>query len=287
MTVRPSMRALLVGVVLLVTILAIWRYAGRDPSDPEGTDPAAPAVAPTDAELERIRAEIEAERAAEARRAAGDAATGRLLARASDFSHAQHRDVNCLQCHSMSDAHGTLRVTDARQCQECHHTQPLAATCTNCHREADFRGERLRMQLAFSPSVGGAATREILFAHAQHGSVSCTSCHTTPVTQAVTVGCTDCHEQHHRPENQCMACHTAPPRAAHTVLAHLGCSSSGCHSPLPAAIARVPRTRNFCLACHQELVDHERGANCADCHQLPPPRSAAAAGPSLLHGNLP
>jgi hypothetical protein len=38
----------------------------------------------------------------------------------------------------------------------------------------------------------------------------------------------------------------------------------------------VPRTREFCLVCHQTMVAHRPGGNCAQCHALPAPRSTPA-----------
>jgi hypothetical protein len=222
-----------------------------------------------------VRAEIEAQRAAEARARGEVDATRVARLTGTAFSHARHRDLPCVQCHDVADSHGAVTVTDPRQCRDCHHAEPVAANCARCHREADFAGERRTMTQRFETTVAQPVTRELVFAHVQHRDVPCTSCHQAPSTLAVVPGCADCHSDHHQPQVQCMACHIAPPRAAHTVLAHLGCTGSGCHDPVP--VAGVPRTRNFCLVCHQELVAHERGRNCADCHVLPPPRASAPA----------
>jgi hypothetical protein len=259
------------AALLVLALVGVRWLVTRRAAPPEPT-PAATVedtVAAPD-ELERLRAEIEAQRAAEAR-ARGEAIVARLSV--ATFSHAQHRDVACVQCHDITETHGRLTVTDLRQCRDCHHAQPLAANCARCHRESEFAGERRRMPQTFSTTVAPPVTREILFAHVQHRTVACVSCHREPVSLRVTVSCDDCHRDHHEPRMQCMACHIAPPRAAHTVQAHLGCTGSGCHDPAP--IAGVPRTRTLCLVCHQELVDHERGGSCADCHLLPPPRAAA------------
>jgi hypothetical protein len=270
---RPLVAA--VAAILVIAVgVGLWRAssgwrAERDERVRAGADTMTAGPA-TDAELERLRTEIEAERAAE-RGAAGRGALARVRLDG-PFSHARHRNVRCLDCHSMDEAHGTVTVASTEQCRSCHHTAPLTADCTRCHQEADFRGERRRVAQTFTLTVGDAVTRDLVFAHIQHRGTQCTACHGAPLTMAVTAECTDCHQEHHRPEAQCMGCHTAPPRAAHTVAAHLGCTAAGCHDPSP--VAGVPRTRPFCLSCHQELVDHERGLNCADCHTLPPPRGA-------------
>jgi hypothetical protein len=271
MTMPVRARVLLLGVSLIVAALVVWRLVATHPDDPAGGD--APAAMQPDAELERVRAQIEAERA---EAAVAERAAERIARIGIDFSHAVHRQLDCLDCHSVADTHGALAVTGLRQCRECHHAPPLAANCSGCHQAGDFVGERQRILQTFAPVVREPVARELFFAHAQHHTVACASCHVEPLTMAVTGTCRDCHEQHHQPQVQCMACHIVPPRDAHTAAAHLTCTAAGCHVTLAAPLARVPRTRPFCLACHQELVDHERGGNCADCHILPPPRAAGA-----------
>jgi hypothetical protein len=262
------------AAVLLVLGGVWWLTAQRRAASGDGV---AADTAAASAEHERVRAEIEAQRTAEAqgRDASPPDARARLLSR--DFSHTRHRELPCTQCHDVSESHGAVTVTDARQCRDCHHTEPLAANCARCHTASDFAGERRTVVQTFSTSVATSATRDLVFTHAQHGGVQCTACHQAPGSLAVVPGCADCHQEHHQPNLQCMACHTAPPRAAHTVQAHLGCTAAGCHDPAP--VTGVPRTRNFCLVCHQDQIDHERGGNCADCHRLPPPRAAAAPVP--------
>lgn len=273
---RGHVRIVLAGAAVLLLVLGVWWITGRR------STPSVDGTAARSAEQERVRAEIEAQRAAEAQGRAALSPDARARLVSSDFSHARHRELPCTQCHDVSQSHGAVTVTDARQCRDCHHTAPLAADCARCHTPADFTGERRTVAQTFSTSVATSVTRDLSFAHAQHGGVQCTACHQTPGTLAVVPGCADCHRDHHQPQLQCMACHTAPPRAAHTVEAHLGCTAAGCHDPAP--VAGVPRTRNFCLVCHQDQVDHERGGNCADCHRLPPPRAAALSAPAPTVG---
>jgi hypothetical protein len=274
---RGRVAAVLLAAVLVAGALLWWgTRSAPDPVPATGAalDDPAPADT-TDAERERLRADIAAHRAG------GAAPEQRLAGRtALQFAHAQHRDIQCLECHEVTDTHGALNVTDVRQCRECHHAPPLSATCTRCHRPAAFTGERRPVAVAFSPSVSAPVTRQLVFAHAQHATQRCTACHQEPVTLAVTVGCRDCHQDHHQPQVQCMGCHIASPRGAHTIVVHVGCTGSGCHDVLPAPIRQVPRAREFCLVCHQELVNHERGGNCADCHRLPPPGTAGGRTPA-------
>lgn len=204
-----------------------------------------------------------------------------------EFWHARHRDVECAACHSSEQAHGALTVTSVRDCRSCHHTAPVAATCTTCHSPAELRQPRYRVPQTVRLSVAPPKTRELPFSHRRHEAIACATCHTEPLTLRATAQCSGCHEEHHRPGTECLGCHTQPPATAHTVEAHLGCSGAGCHDPVPAGVRNVPRTRSFCLACHQDLVQHEPGGNCADCHRLPRPRPqgrANVAGPSIQTG---
>jgi hypothetical protein len=195
-----------------------------------------------------------------------------------DFTHARHERVECAQCHNSDRTHGAVTVTSVRECRECHHTPPTAATCTNCHQPGEFMGTRHRIPQRMRLSAGPDRTRQLPFVHRQHDRVECTQCHGPTLTRAVSASCNDCHEQHHEPNRTCISCHVTPPADAHTAEAHLGCAGAGCHEPVP--FSGVPRTRNLCLSCHQDMVDHEPGRNCINCHALPRPR---ADGTTLPH----
>jgi nitrate/TMAO reductase-like tetraheme cytochrome c subunit len=196
---------------------------------------------------------------------------GRPTAQAMDFRHAQHRDVDCAACHSTEQSHGAVAITSFAECRSCHHTGPVAEPCTRCHE----RGELVRQYRAVQPmriASAPAVNRAITFDHRWHQAESCNACHTAGLTQsAAAVSCTACHEEHHRPDTNCRLCHTPPSPQAHTATAHLTCTGAGCHTPPP--FQGVPRTRQLCLSCHQELVDHYPGRNCVDCHALPAGRT--------------
>jgi hypothetical protein len=202
---------------------------------------------------------------------------GEGAAPAIEMSHLRHRDVQCSACHAASPTHGAVTVTTLRDCRECHHTPPVSASCGNCHGERELRQSRSSVRTPIRLSVGPARERALPFSHARHESVSCASCHREPLTMRATVSCDGCHQEHHRPTTRCMDCHVRPPATAHTADVHLGCGGAGCHTAVPAQLRSVPRTRNFCLACHQDMVTHEPGGNCAECHRLPRPRAAAPA----------
>jgi hypothetical protein len=197
-----------------------------------------------------------------------------------EFSHNRHREVACTQCHSTERAHGALIVTSIRECRECHHVPPTPAPCASCHRPGEFMATSHRVPQRFQLTAGPDRTRQLPFTHAGHDGIACADCHGPTPTRAVTVQCTGCHEQHHEPTRTCISCHVTPPADAHDVASHLTCAGSGCHTPVP--FQGVPRTRNLCLSCHQDQVDHEPGGNCADCHPVPRPGTASIhGGPQL------
>jgi hypothetical protein len=188
------------------------------------------------------------------------------------FWHAQHRGVECTACHSVRDRHGALTVTSFRDCRSCHHTEPVATPCSQCHDSSEVRRLSLAVSRVMDIRVGrlDRPRRTLPFDHDRHLQYDCQQCHTQGLARsAAGLRCATCHEEHHRPTASCMSCHPAPAGDAHDLNAHLGCAGSGCHDAAPAAVQEVPRTRDFCLACHQDLVDHRPGRNCVACHALP------------------
>ena len=203
------------------------------------------------------------------------------------FWHSQHRGVECISCHTMEETHGGLAVTSQNDCRSCHHTEPVADNCMTCHAAGDVRRTTANVQRRLDIRIGSLnrPTRRLPFSHQVHEDLDCARCHTDGLAlSAAAVACDDCHREHHRAEVQCMACHAVPASGAHDLQVHLGCAGSGCHEAVPTSVAQVPRTRDFCLVCHQDLTDHRPGRNCENCHTLPQPRAAQAA---LLPGPHP
>jgi hypothetical protein len=191
------------------------------------------------------------------------------------FPHSRHQSVGCATCHGMTEKHGELKITSPQQCQSCHHTTQVAANCTACHAANEFAAQPIgkTQTLAIANTT---KTRQLSFRHQQHSSVACAQCHRDPLSRsAANVQCKACHDSHHKATSNCMACHPPTSTKAHTRNVHVGCAGSSCHKTLPAALASVPHTRQFCLACHQNMVSHRPSGNCADCHQLPAATGAA------------
>jgi hypothetical protein len=182
-----------------------------------------------------------------------------------DISHRRHREVECTACHSSVKRHGELTVRTVRDCQSCHHAADQGASCTSCHQASELRAT-VNVATRFAVSVRrDAETRPIPFRHSWHTEVQCSTCHTTPVTFAATADCASCHTQHHVAQADCRLCHE-PAKAEHTRQAHLGCAGSGCHS-LQQPVA-LQETRNVCMTCHADMVNHRAGRECAACHEV-------------------
>jgi hypothetical protein len=195
-----------------------------------------------------------------------------------NFSHREHREVECTDCHNSRERHGALIVRTARDCQECHHDPARVAAapapgriaCAACHQPSEIAGQEAvaaRMELGVWRE---ARERRLPFRHDWHREVSCTDCHTQPLTMAATRGCADCHDEHHEPDNQCRACHVGATATAvkeeHEQEAHLGCTGSGCHEA--RTVSSLRETRAVCESCHQDMVNHRPGRECSRCHQV-------------------
>jgi hypothetical protein len=191
------------------------------------------------------------------------------------FRHRQHGSVECIRCHAPEPEHGTLRVTGRADCRSCHHTGEAASECTACHDPGEVELVAGRVVRTMGIEIGSLnrPERSLPFDHADHARFECDNCHRgTGAPSAAETNCSRCHGMHHEPDVTCMACHEQPAAGAHDREAHLGCAGAGCHQSAPRSVQNVPRTRQLCLVCHQDLVDHEPQATCSDCHALPPPR---------------
>jgi len=196
------------------------------------------------------------------------------------FTHADHEDVRCVDCHTSGDTHGATFVTTLADCRGCHHRAPAPGACVACHAASEAPTTTFETVRAVSFSVGTRdPARTLDFPHGEHSSLDCASCHTQGAALAAPadLDCQSCHEEHHTATSACASCHTAPPVAAHPPSeAHVTCSGASCHQrfPFPAVL----RTRDFCLGCHQNMTEHEAPRACNECHQLPAPRPQPGGG---------
>lgn len=192
------------------------------------------------------------------------------------FSHQVHRSVPCTSCHTSRERHGELVLQSARDCMACHHDPArTTASCASCHESA-----RLPARAAVATTVRTSThpeprTRTLTFSHATHTAIACNDCHTAGVTLAPRA-CTDCHTEHHRSTVECSNCHEQPASNVHPRSVHQGCGGSGCHAD--AAVLALAPTRSVCLVCHQNLVRHQPGRECAACHATGWPTPRASSG---------
>ena len=198
------------------------------------------------------------------------------------FRHLDHQRVDCLSCHTVDPVHGAVRVRTLSDCRSCHHQAPLANDCARCHTQADVPTATFALPRALELAVGRAPERPLPFNHSDHPGVACASCHTEGLAlSAAQVDCASCHQEHHAPEARCATCHLpaleTPP---HPLEVHVGCAGAGCHSDLP--FEGVPRTRNFCVACHQQMEAHRPTGPCTNCHLLPRPSETPPPPPGGL-----
>ena len=194
------------------------------------------------------------------------------------FSHEPHRKVKCESCHiSDSTGVGPAKLT-REQCTSCHHSAPVATSCTRCHAPKELtRRYASTQKLRFSFSAEPVA-RTLTFGHAEHGTLQCSTCHDAgPGLLASAAACQGCHEQHHAPHVECRSCHESRADGAHRNASHLGCAGSECHRASP--VAPNARSRQVCLTCHGQQVQHRPGVSCVECHVLPQPAKAGRSRP--------
>lgn len=178
--------------------------------------------------------------------------------------HVTHTDVECTRCHGRPAGYAELPVKSARECAACHHDAGRATACSSCHESGSRRATPVLAAVPVGDG-GQVRVRTMTFDHGLHGGQACTRCHTEPVTRAFTGDCSSCHDEHHTPESNCTACHQATGLEAHAgARVHTGCAGAGCHAD--TRVLSLAPSRNVCLACHADLVDHHVDRECTQCH---------------------
>lgn len=187
-----------------------------------------------------------------------------------DFRHSQHTSNDCADCHESVTQHGAVTVTTVTDCRSCHHDEARveADGCAECHDGSGSTQDPYAVTQTMTFTTGGSASRALPFDHDVHVAEDCATCHTDGLElSAAAVDCQSCHEDHHDSTTDCSSCHVEAPESAHPIAqAHVGCGGAGCHTdPVSATVAP---TETVCLVCHQDMVDHRRDADCAECHAL-------------------
>jgi hypothetical protein len=189
------------------------------------------------------------------------------------FRHEAHETLTCGECHGTGPDHRTILVRTSADCAACHHEPARGMECAACHDESGYGGVR-EVSTTFSLTVWDASRQRPLdFRHDLHRETSCRECHAGEGLLAP-VGCVACHENHHRPQVECGACHQANLVEAHSLSVHQSCAGSGCH--MGDSGLQPEFTRDLCLLCHTEQTDHQPDGNCHVCHAVSPSRGAGA-----------
>lgn len=192
---------------------------------------------------------------------------------AEPFQHGNHRGLSCTSCHSATGkVHGALLVHTKADCESCHHgadpkRNGSTVECARCHSAASLSRAPLQQPVLVRMSVYTAPKpRTLPFKHEWHASQECVACHSTPVTRAVARDCTSCHASHHVATAACITCHAGAKAVHRRQDVHQGCAGSGCHQD--QSTLKLTATRNVCLTCHNDRVNHKVGGECAKCHQV-------------------
>ena len=175
------------------------------------------------------------------------------------FGHERHvllAGLACADCHTPLEEHGGTTLRSDAACDACHHPSIGGQNCAACHE-----------------GPGGAPPETLTLAtgdfshifHVEEMGFECGDCHSSSRMSRIEATCESCHAEHHQPETQCLACHRGGAQDYHEREDHVLCGE--CHDEPADQIDRW--TRQVCLVCHSDMVDHEAPDPCADCHQMP------------------
>ncbi|MEJ2481686.1 MAG: cytochrome c3 family protein [Gemmatimonadota bacterium] len=175
------------------------------------------------------------------------------------FAHTPHvsrANLDCTFCHTPIENHGGMKLQGVGACNDCHHNRTSGASCSRCHEGGVGAPKGI-----IEHAIGD-------FDHTHHtaAGLTCTTCHAGSTMSAVKVQCMACHESHHRPDANCLACHKPGPTPEHPNQVHLdGCVA--CHGDAAAWIRTW--TRETCTVCHTGRTSHYPDRPCAVCHLVP------------------
>ncbi len=227
--------------------------------------------------------------------------TTESFAPATGFSHdmtefplrGQHRNVDCVACHAITQVDGepfqTFAGVDFANCSSCHidaHNGRFGTDCRACHVEESFHTfrdmGRFNHNRTSFPLIG------------KHLSVACSDCHNTNVSAADMFkdfahldvkDCASCHEDVHQQKfgNDCRACHSEESFQLIRDLSAFdhewtGFALEGKHQEVDCRACHetkmtAPLPHNYCADCHWDFhegqfVDVSRTPDCAECHTV-------------------
>ena len=134
-----------------------------------------------------------------------------------------------------------------------------------------WRGdEGAALNVAAAPARQGRDTAR--FEHARHGSVTCTTCHSTrtghgDLKPSVARDCQGCHHGNNATARNCVACHTAGEiAAARPVATTFALSVWPQPRSRPVTFAHERHSRLECATCHADTRQRTVERTCASCH---------------------
>src|SRR5665213_767447 len=96
------------------------------------------------------------------------------------FRHSIHKNLPCLDCHGTTSSHGEIKIVAPNGCLGCHHSAAQQMQCVTCHQRQTLTAYLKSVTFAIS-ARRDPVVRPLLFAHARHSSLECTTCHGTDV----------------------------------------------------------------------------------------------------------
>lgn len=177
--------------------------------------------------------------------------------------HVRGAALSCDRCHTPMEDHGGITVTSVAACDDCHHPAIGGPSCAACH-EGEAGAPRRTLALP-----GGDFSHQV---HGPESGLACETCHSGALRSAAETRCEGCHEAHHVPARECIACHREGAVDSHEVTEHIACVE--CHD-----VPGIDRwSRQVCLACHADYVEHNAPEPCTQCHRVPAMSPAGGTG---------
>lgn len=207
----------------------------------------------------------------------------------SNTNHASIPDKACEKCHYSGDpqwvqvaqtaGHKTHAEGQNIACQTCHgmrlhEFRPTTEICVACHAD-HVAGQEKAIKVEQMRDMHCVECHSFLREDSplRPTRETCLSCHrkyvgkvTFPEKAPMSWDCRECHKPHDNanPVVDCLSCHTtAKSEGAHAAKTHSEQRCKVCHKPHEWTVS----SREPCLSCHTDKVDHNAGTNCADCHK--------------------
>lgn len=218
-------------------------------------------------------------------------------------NHASVADKSCEKCHYSGDpqwvqventaGHQTHAEGQNIACQTCHgmrlHSfRPSTEICVACHAD-HVAGQEKAIKVDQMRDMHCVECHPFLREDSPMRPTreTCLSCHQKlpdqtvvfPDDGAMAWDCRECHKPHDKanPVVDCLSCHTTVKQEGlHAAKTHSESRCKTCHKPHEWTV----KTREQCLTCHQDKVDHNPGGMCADCHDFKTVAGTAATPPT-------